>query len=84
MMLKTNESISSTVRAPKKDQYLFVRGDVVVGRLWADCCVCAWKDGKQKWPGAEMAMTWTLQECADLEASMCIQQMNAMKKRYRG
>lgn len=36
--------------------YLFIQGDFIVGRLEADCSVCAWRTGQQRWSGSKMAI----------------------------
>lgn len=43
------------------DQYIFFIGTESVGFMAADCCVCAWKDGKRRFPGAQMAHAWSWQ-----------------------
>ena len=65
------------------DIWLFISGDQVVGRVSADCCVCAWKDGSKRWPGTQMAMTWTANETRYLEGEICLRRQNQMKRDYR-
>ena len=64
--------------------YIFLKNDFVVGRLEADCCVCAWKEGSVKFPGSEMVMPWTAAQLQGfLDREVCSRILNARIKHGR-
>ena len=83
-MLNTQVELqqSSTLPHQDPDIWLFISGDQVVGRVSADCCVCAWKDGSKRWPGTQMAMTWTSSETKYFEGEICLRRQNQMNRDY--
>ena len=39
----------------RNHEFLFIEGDRIVGRVYADCLVCAWKAGRHLYPAALLA-----------------------------
>ena len=37
-------------------EFMFIQGMTVVGTVNADCAVCAWREGHEKWPHALLAV----------------------------
>ena len=46
--------------AQDDSNFFFFIGDRIVGHVQADCCVCAWRQGRVKFPGTRMASEITL------------------------
>ena len=70
-MLQTQTRAPGDTKALEPELYLFIEGDLVVGRIEADCCDCAWKQGHPRWPRATMAMTFSLKDIAGFNG-ICI------------
>ena len=39
----------------RNHEFLFIEGGRIVGRVYADCLVCAWKAGRHLYPAALLA-----------------------------
>lgn len=69
--------------APAEDirhttEFLFVEGDEVVGRVEADCRVCAWNEGHPKWPKAQIAL-WVPEPDATEDSCLITRYFRATK-----
>lgn len=80
-MLQTQTRAPGDLSSKEMDNYLFIEGDIVVGRVEADCCECAWKEGHSRWPRALMALTWSLGELAQF-SGICIRWKNRQRRIY--
>ena len=52
-------------------EFLFIEGDRIVGRVYADCLVCAWKAGRHLYPAALLA-SWCGNGRQPLEPMECV------------
>ncbi len=83
LQIETRPIREDELEGGKLSQYIFFRGTTIVAFVAADCCVCAWKEGKTKFPGTTMAYTWSPIESMDLASSMCIIERNRRRQDYK-
>ena len=55
----------------RNPEFLFIEGDRIVGRVYADCLVCAWKAGRHLYPAALLA-SWCGNGGQPLEPMECV------------
>ena len=52
MMTQDRPIIVGDAPTDRNHEFLFIEGDRIVGRVYADCLVCAWKAGHHLYPAA--------------------------------
>ena len=68
MLTQDRPIIVGDAPTDRNHEFLFVEGDRIVGRVYADCVVCAWQVGHPRFPNALVA-SWCRDGGRPLEVS---------------
>lgn len=83
MMPQTKPRIPGEAHTDQDQEFMFILGDRVVGRVTADCANCAWNQGHPRWPAARLAFYNDVPGSSGLLPLTCIRVLNRQLQEAR-
>ena len=82
MLTQDRPIVVGDAPSDRNHEFLSIQGNRIVGRVYADCLVCAWKAGHRIYPAALLA-SWCGNGGRPLEPMECVTERNRRRRLER-